>query len=226
MGGGWIGARGRSGAILPPAGEEAASTDRPVWEAKGRSGHVGRRPFEVPQPTRASNLCRRLSCDLSLCARRDLSGRARCNRGPPQAAPSASGVHPLSQRRRGRGPGWKDHPRHRRQLRGPQASRRAAMAGASSAMDLPLHADLGVVAQRRRRVLRRPNQTSAQTRRLPLRRRPPGRHQPLPRRPQRQFKALPMGRRPRQNHRRSQTRASSVKFDPLVVQTKCLAPIR
>src|SRR4051812_12120778 len=54
-----------------------------------------------------------------------------------------------------------------------------------------------------------------ETRPLPLRRRPPGRHQPLPRRDQRRTEALHMDRRPRQNHRRRQTRAPSVRFHPL-----------
>ena len=55
-----------------------------------------------------------------------------------------------------------------------------------------------------------------ETRRLPLHCRPPGLHQPLPRRDQRQPKALHLDRRSRQNHRRRQTRASSVRFNPLV----------
>ena len=42
-----------------------------------------------------------------------------------------------------------------------------------------------------------------ETRRLPLHRRPPSRHQPLPRRDQRRTEALHMDRRPRQNHRRT-----------------------
>ena len=41
--------------------------------------------------------------------------------------------------------------------------------------------------------------------------------QPLPRRDQRQPKALHLDRQSRQNHRRRQTRASSVRFDPLGV---------
>ena len=45
--------------------------------------------------------------------------------------------------------------------------------------------------------------------------RPPGRHQPLPRRDQRRTEALHMDRRPRQNHRRRQTRAPSVNSHPL-----------
>src|SRR5208282_893549 len=73
---------------------------------------------------------------------------------------------------------------------------------------------------RRRGVLRHPDQAPSQTRRLPIRRRPPGRHQPLPRRSQRPFKALPMGRRSRQNHRRRQAWAPSVRFDPLAALEK------
>ena len=57
--------------------------------------------------------------------------------------------------------------------------------------------------------------TAPETRRLPLHCRPPGRHQPLARRDQRQPKALHLDRRSKQNHRRRQTRASSVRFDPL-----------
>ena len=99
--------------------------------------------------------------------------------------------------------------------RRPQAPRSAEMAGASSALDVPLHADLGLVAQRHRRLLRHIEQAPAEARRLPFGRRPSGCHQPLPRRPQRSLQALPMDRRPRQNHRRRQTRPSSVRFDPL-----------
>ena len=47
-----------------------------------------------------------------------------------------------------------------------------------------------------------------ETRPLPLRRRPPGRHQPLPRRDQRRTEALHMDRRPRQDHRRRQTKGT------------------
>ena len=67
----------------------------------------------------------------------------------------------------------------------------------------------------RRGLLREALEAAPETRRLPLHCRPPGRHQPLPRRDQRQPKALHLDRRSRQNHRRRQTRASSVRFDPL-----------
>src|SRR6202795_4121130 len=52
-------------------------------------------------------------------------------------------------------------------------------------------------------------------RRLKLRRRSPGRHQSLRRRPQPAAKALRLDRRSRQNHRRRQSWASSVGFNPL-----------
>src|SRR6202140_18894 len=66
---------------------------------------------------------------------------------PLHAAPPASGVHPVSERRRARGPGRQDGPRHPRQLpHSPQGDR---MAGASSALELPFHAHLGQLAQRR-----------------------------------------------------------------------------
>jgi hypothetical protein len=55
-----------------------------------------------------------------------------------------------------------------------------------------------------------------QARRFPVRRRPQGRNQPLPRRSQRPLKAFQMGRRSQQNHRRRPTWATNVRFDPLV----------
>ena len=83
-----------------------------------------------------------------------------------------------------------------------------------SALDLPLHADLGLLAQRRRGLLRQTHQAATQARRLPLPRRASGRHQPLPRRDQRQPETLSLDRRPRHDHRRRQPRAPSVRFDP------------
>ena len=72
-----------------------------------------------------------------------------------------------------------------------------------------------LLAQCGRGLLRQAVEAPPETRPLPLRRRPPGRHQPLPRRDQRRTEALHMDRRPRQNHRRRQTRAPSVRFHPL-----------
>ena len=50
------------------------------------------------------------------------------------------------------------------------------------ALRLPLHADLLLLAQRRRGLLRQARQAAIEARRLPIRRRSPGRHQPLRRR--------------------------------------------
>jgi transposase len=55
-------------------------------------------------------------------------------------------------------------------------------------------------------------------RRLQLRPRPPGRHQPLPRRAQHAAQALQMDSRSRPHHRRGETRAPSVGFHPLAGQ--------
>jgi len=87
---------------------------------------------------------------------------------------------------------------------------RPRLARPARALRLPLHANLMLLAQCGRGLLRQAVQAPLETRRLPLRRRPPGRHQPLPRRDQRRTEALHMDRRPRQNHRRRQTRAPSV----------------
>ena len=89
------------------------------------------------------------------------------------------------------------------------------MARTPSAMDVPFHTDIGFLAQRRRGLLRDPHKAQAQARRLSIRRRPASRDQPLPRRAQSAIKALHLDRRSRQNHRRRQARAPSVRFDPL-----------
>src|SRR6476620_11579064 len=135
--------------------------------------------------------------------------------GKQHAAPPPSGVHALPERDRGRGAGRQDGPRHPRQLRRPQAYQGPRLARPARALRLPLHANLMLLAQCGRGLLRQAVQAPLETRRLPLRRRPPARHQPLPRRDQRRTEALHMDRRPRQNHRRRQTRAPSVRFHPL-----------
>ena len=90
------------------------------------------------------------------------------------------------------------------------------LAAPPSPLDLPLRADLMLLAQRRRGLLRQARKAPPEARRLPLRRRPPGCHQPLPRRAQRiRPEALHLDRRSRQNHRGRQTRAPTVGFDPL-----------
>jgi hypothetical protein len=57
---------------------------------------------------------------------------------PQHAASSAPRVHPLPQYDRGPGPCRKSDSRSRRQLRNPQTSKGAAVAGATSALDFPL----------------------------------------------------------------------------------------
>jgi len=86
------------------------------------------------------------------------------------------------------------------------------------ALGLPLHADIVLVAQRRRGLLCQAVEATIEARRLPLRGRSPGRNQPLRRGDQPHAQALQMDRRSRQNHRCRQTRASSVRFYPLVVK--------
>ena len=53
---------------------------------------------------------------------------------------------------------------------------------------------------------------------FPIRRRPPGRHQPIPRRSQCPVETLPVGRRSRPDHRRRETWAPSARFDPLAIE--------
>lgn len=66
-------------------------------------------------------------------------------------------------------PGGKGDPRRRRQLCDPQASKGAPMAVAASPLDLPLHPDLGILAQRGRGLLRQAHAPAPQTRRVPIR---------------------------------------------------------
>src|SRR6478672_3131910 len=62
------------------------------------------------------------------------------------AAPPSSGIHPLSQRRRGSSPGRQDRTRDHGQLCRPQASEGTRLAVAPSALGVPFHADLGLMA--------------------------------------------------------------------------------
>ena len=86
---------------------------------------------------------------------------------------------PLPQHHRGAGAGAKANPRHRRQLRNPQAPEGAPMVGSASPLDLPLHAHIGILAQRRRGVLRQAHKAAIGTRHLPIGRRPAGCNQSL-----------------------------------------------
>ena len=66
-----------------------------------------------------------------------------------------------------------------RQLRRLQEGQGSGMARSASALDLLLQANLLLLAQCRREVLRQAHPAQAQARRLLLRRRSPDRHQPL-----------------------------------------------
>jgi hypothetical protein len=67
-------------------------------------------------------------------------------------------------------PVGKIDPCHPRQLRHPQAPDVPAVAGQSSALGVPLHPDIGVLAQRRRRLLLDHHAKGHPARRLPIRR--------------------------------------------------------
>jgi hypothetical protein len=71
----------------------------------------------------------------------------------------------------GQVPDPKGDPRHRRQLRDPQASEGAPMAGTASPLDLPLHPNFSIMAQRCRGLLRQAHAPAPQTWRVPIRRR-------------------------------------------------------
>src|ERR1700733_4610585 len=116
-------------------------------------------------------------------SRRPYLPRSRAGRQSDRAlhaALPAPGVHPFPQRHRDRYPGGQADPRHRRQLCDAQASQGATVARATSTLDIPLHADLRLVAERGRGLLCQTDQAAAPTRRVPFNRRASGRHQPLP----------------------------------------------
>ena len=73
-----------------------------------------------------------------------------------------------------------------------QASQGATVARPTSALDIPLHANLHLVVERGRGLLCQTDQAAAQTWRVPFNRRAPGRHQPLPPRDQRTTTPLPL----------------------------------
>ena len=113
-------------------------------------------------------------------APRPCSLRSTSSTGPSSAATcsaTATGVHALPERDRGRGAGGQDGPRHPRQLRRPQASKVRAWLDRHGRFVFHFtrtscswfNAVDGFFAR-----------LSPETRPLPLRRRPPGRHQPLP----------------------------------------------
>ena len=97
----------------------------------------------------------------------------------------------------------------------PQAPEGDRLARPPPARHLSLHPDQRLLAERRRRLLRRPDQAQAPAGCLPRRRRPPGRHQPLARRAQRRTEAVPLESRPRRHYRRRSPRTPDVGFNPL-----------
>ena len=99
----------------------------------------------------------------------------------------------LPQYRRARCSGRKSHPRHRRQLRRPQTAQGSQTARRSSALDVPFHVDIGLLAQRRRGLLLRHHAPPDPTRSLPFRR--------------------PFAERDRVLHRLPQQRLSTVRID-------------
>ena len=66
------------------------------------------------------------------------------------------------------------------------------MVGPASPLDLPLHANLGILAQRRRGLLRQAHEAAIEARRLPIGRRLASSNQSLRRRTQRRTKTLYM----------------------------------
>lgn len=83
----------------------------------------------------------------------------------------ASGVHPLPRHHGSTGAEAKGDPRHRRQLRDPQASQGVRMARPAFPLDLPLHPNIGILAQHRGGLLRQTHAAAAQARRVPIRHR-------------------------------------------------------
>ena len=79
------------------------------------------------------------------------------------AAPPPPGVHPLPQRHRGRYPGRQGRPCDPRQLRRPQACQGARLARPPRALHLPLRADLLLLAQCRRGLLREALEAAPET---------------------------------------------------------------
>src|SRR6266536_3447331 len=101
------------------------------------------------------------------------------------------------------------------QLRHSQTPESAQMARAASALDLPLHANLGIMAQRRRRLLRQAHKSAPQTRRVSIRRRDQCRPQ-----------TLRVDRTPKPHPRRCQKREGKVRVDPLAIAGRRRADLR
>src|SRR5262252_10874271 len=90
------------------------------------------------------------------------------------------------------------------------------MACPASSLDVPLHSNLGILAQCRRRLLRQAHKPTPQARHVHLHHPPQGRHPPLHRRGQLTSQTLHVDRRSQTRARRCQTREASVRVSPLV----------
>ena len=99
------------------------------------------------------------------------------------------------------------------------------MACPTPPLDLPLHSDLRILAQCGRDFLCQAHQKATHSRRLPIRRRSQGRHQPLRPGNQCRTKTLHLDRRSQPRPRRCQTRETSVRVDPLGVRITVRIPI-
>ena len=129
--------------------------------------------------------------------------RARCAGGdrnrPLHTTPPARCGSALPQRRRGGGTSRQSHPRGARQLPHPHPREGPSLAVAPPVLSVPLHPDLGRVAQRRRRFLLGDVTSAAATRNVHRDRRPASGDQALHRRAQQAAKALRLDQAGRRN---------------------------
>src|SRR5271155_878822 len=153
----------------------SASSVQRIWHAHGLQPHRVQQ-FKLSNDPKFIDKLRDDDPRLQTTWHNDAVRRSRCTRRqghwPLHAAPSSPRVYPLPQRHRGAGAGQKDRARGPRQLRRPQASESAAMARPTPALHLPLHADLLLVAQRRRGLLRQTRETATKARCFSMRCRP------------------------------------------------------
>src|ERR1051325_2078717 len=91
---------------------------------------------------------------------------------PLHAATPAPRVHPLPQCRRAHGSGRQAGPCHCRQLRHAHPLKSQSLARPAPALDLPLHSEIRLLAQCRRRLLLQTYPPAHSARRLPIDRRP------------------------------------------------------
>jgi transposase len=188
----------------------AASTVQAIWKAHGLSPHRWRNFKLSNDPAFAEKLTDVVSLYvdppahavvLSIDEKSQIQALDRTQPGLPM--------------KKGRA-GAQAHPRHPRQLRRAQEGQGPRLARPPSALDLPLHADLVFVAQRRRGLLRQAHAAQAQAWRLPFRRRPPSRHQPLrPRIQHREPATLRLESRSRCHHCCPKPRVPNVGINPL-----------